>query len=213
MGGQARGRGRRRLQPTTRNSSRIRVDPAEGLTIRSTDCPRICIEQEFTDELISERSFLSNSSAAHRIGLELSARKLPYPRVGITSLFLSEILWKCMCWINEKIVLQSLGASFATIADMYRFVAIALLSHCTGFSLKKRTEWLHGLGCSISSLERVRFITAPLMEHAPTGIGSVFLSVWSAQRDGTPLICGFEMTAFVCQENLSSHSLIICHIR
>lgn len=154
------------------------------------------LQEAFFEAMVSERTRLFCPSTMDRLHVQCSVRGLPLSRAGHVVLFLIDTLTRCMGWLNQKIVLQALGRPQITIADLYRYLSIMLLSHCTGFSFVKSIDILHTLGSSTPSLEIVRFISGNIMAYSATGRGNDRQSSWNSQRDQTSLLTTFEKTAF-----------------
>lgn len=71
------------------------------------------------------------------------------------------------------------------LADMYRYVAILLLSHTTAFSNAKTIDILRLLGSSTPSIEKNRFIAENILAFSPTRRGRDGHMEWNAQRNRT----------------------------
>ena len=191
-GGRGRGRGRKRGRIGTRGE----FDPSAGWRIVDKKDEGIVLEEDFMKDVIAERARLFCSSAADRLEVERSVRSLPSSRVGHVVLFMDEILSTCQTWLNEYIVLNSCEGECLGLDDMYRFVAVLLMSHCTGFSFARTIRLLNECGSKAPSLDSARFISTHILAFSPTGRGGEGGSSWSAQRDKTPLLTQFEQTAF-----------------
>ena len=109
---------------------------------------------------------------------------------------MDEILRTCLGWLNEYIVLRRCEVQRLEMDDMYRFVSVLLLSHCTGFSFARTIRFLSERGSKAPSLERVRFICSHILAFSPTGRGGDGGNSWVVQRDLTPLLTQFEQNAF-----------------
>ena len=150
-------------------------------------------------EVISERARLFCSSAMERLEIERVVRQLEPTRAGSLVLFMDELLHTCMTWLNEYIVLQRRSMKPLTIYDLYCYVAILLMSHCTGISFQKTTDIMQRDGCKTPSLEEMRFISNHILAFSPTARGQDGSRTWLAQRDQTQRLTQFENTAFrVC---------------
>jgi hypothetical protein len=99
-------------------------------------------------------------------------------------------------FINEKIVRDGTPFDRVTESDILRYVAVLILSHCTGFSLTRSLELLLQEGISAPSLERVRFISTNILSYCPSGRGSQGISSWQCSRDQTQSLAEFEKAAF-----------------
>lgn len=95
---------------------------------------------------------------------------------------------------------MSLGSFFLKCSPctrvIVRYFAILLYSHCTGFSLEYSLNSLGASGFKIPLLEDVRFISNNIAAFSPVELGHSGLSNWMPQRDLTPLLSQFELSAF-----------------
>jgi hypothetical protein len=153
-------------------------------------------EREFVDVLFPERARLVCSFGMERLDEMLRFRELPGSRAGIIELFMGDLLALSRQWINEKIVRDGIPFDRVTESDMLRYVAVLILSHCTGFSLTRSLELLLQEGISAPSLERVRFIWTNILACCPSRRGSQGRSSWQCSRDQTQSLAEFEKAAF-----------------
>jgi hypothetical protein len=80
------------------------------------------------------------------------------------------------------------------MADMYRFVAVLLYSHCTVFSVTTTIQKLSELGQNNPSLERTRFIQSNILAYLATGRADGS-STWNSQQDQTLRLGEFKNPA------------------
>ena len=154
------------------------------------------MEESFLEGVVGEKARLFCSSAVERLKVARAVRELPATRAGHVILFMDSILKTCLIWLNELFILRGMEMRRLGLDDMYQYVAVLLLSHCTGFSFSKTIAMLLDCGCSPPSLERVRFISTHILAYSPTYRGDLGSTTWNAQRDQTPYITQFERTAF-----------------
>ena len=94
-----------------------------------------------------------------RLEIERVVRQLEPISAGSVVLFMDELLHTCMTWLNEYIVLQRCSMKQLTTHDLYFYVAILVIWHCTGLSFQKTIEIMHRDGCETPSLEEMRFLS------------------------------------------------------
>ena len=87
-------------------------------------------------------------------------------------LFMKLFLEQLMEWLNQFIRLRNLDTDPITLADMYRYVAVLLLSHTNGFSFGKTIYVLRKTESTIPSVERMRFIADNILAYSATGRGT-----------------------------------------
>ena len=190
-GGCGRGRGGSRGA-----SSKFKEDPSKGRGVRALLGEGVAMEENFIEKVVGEKARLFGSCAVERLKVARTIRELPMTRAGHVVLFMDSILNKCFLWLNELIILRSLEMKRLGLDDMYRYVAVLLLSHCTGFSFAKTIGMILDCGCTPPALERVRFISTHILPYSPAYRGGGGTVTWNAQRDQTPSISEFERTAF-----------------
>jgi hypothetical protein len=103
--------------------------------------------------LSPKKARLFGASAVEKLEVELNVRELPDTRAGHIALLMNDLLQKCIVWLSEKMILERLTMRKISMAEMYRFVAELLYSHCTGFSVKKTIKILSEFGHNPPSLE------------------------------------------------------------
>ena len=145
--------------------------------------------------MITDRTRVYCSTVVQRLQTKLTAHQLAPTRAGHVVLFCREVLEMCREFINAHSTLQRLEVTVSP-ADMYRFLAILMYSHCTGFCFEFCINQLRQLGCHVPSLDRVRFICGNILAYSPTNRGDLGHDSWNCQRDQTPLLERFEKTAF-----------------
>ena len=120
-------------------------------------------------------------SALDRLHVQRTVREVPRDRFGFVVLFMDALPSKCMTWLheyiileklNEYIILENLNEERIRLDDMYRYVAVLLLSHCTGFSFQKTISLMGGTGSICRVRERVRFIASSILAYSATGRGN-----------------------------------------
>jgi len=158
-GSSPRGRGRARARGWGRGGLRSNRtnDPSQGWTISGSSCAALCLEQEFSGELLHNRARLLCRSAADKMKLECSIRGVVNTRCGFVVLFMNRFLQQLLGWLNERIRLEELQHDLLQLSDMYRYVAVLLLSHTSGFSFAKTFDILRQSGSSTPSLQVIRF--------------------------------------------------------
>ena len=198
--GRGRGRGTGRgLRPLTTVQSQ---DASKGWTIAPDVCSNVVMEQEFAQKVIGERARLFCSAAVSKMVTECRIRSLSPTRCGFVVLFMSSAIQQCTEWLNELVQLRGLSDTGITDADMYRYVSVLLLSHCSGFSFEKATTLLTQAGCVTPSLELIRFISSNILAYSPTGRGSEGTLLWNAQRDQTRQLSEFEISVSGNEEGI-----------
>jgi len=191
--GRRRGRGRANARG---GQGRRRDDPTQGWTIGSEGCKAIEMENDFIGKLVEERARLFCSSAVRNLEVESSVRGISPTRAGIVVLLLDGVLRQLGQWLNEFIRHKQLNRSEITLADMYSYVAIMLLSHAFRLCFERTIQLLAELGNIPPSLERIRFIAGNVKAYSPTGRGEEGAMQWFAQRDRTRHLSEFETLAF-----------------
>jgi hypothetical protein len=169
------------------------------------------MEDVFAEQVIGERARLFWMGALDRMRESRLVRDLPASRSGFLILFSEELLKKCMQWTNEHIVLHELPMNRLNLWDMWRYLAVTLLSHTTGLSIEKTIEMLQNVGASPPSLESVRRITTLIKAFSAMGRGRTGERNWNSQRDQTAQLEPFEHAAFhsSCKIFLQpSHSIL-----
>ena len=156
----------------------------------------IMLQDEFFDSIVSERARLFCSSAVSHLQVERNVRELPESRAGHVVLLTMDVMHKCMGWLNERMVLVGRPEKRVDIPGMYRFLAVLIFAHCTGFSFEKSIEILEALDGTAPKLDEVLFISNNILGYSATGRGNDGQSTWLSQRDLTPLLSDFEKVAF-----------------
>lgn len=111
-------------------------------------------------------------------------------------LFIDEVPYACMMWLNEFVRLKGTEEMAISMSDMYKYLAVLLYSHCTGFSVKKVIFVLTAdEGWSISKVF-INFIHGNILAYSPTGRGPDSSVTWNTQRDQTIHLSDFERKAF-----------------
>ena len=190
-----RGRGRGRGRARSRSSLARNDRPCDGWTIRSSECQSIVMEKVFVDEVIQQRARLLCSTAVNKMKLECTVRGITPTRSGFVVLFMNGLLHQLCEWLNEMIRMNN-NDDVITVADMYRYVSVLLLSHTSGFSFDKSITILRQSGCLPPSVERVRFIADNVKAFSATGRGQDGSISWNSQRDLTRNLSEFEALAF-----------------
>ena len=140
--------------------------------MQTTATETIISQSEFLDSYLTHRVRLFMISAMHRFNLDLDVRELSKSRADIVVLFIDEVLNACMMWLNEFVRLKSIEDMAISISDMYKYLAVLLYSHCTGFSMKKVINVLTANeGWSISKVV-IKFIHGNILPYSPTGRGA-----------------------------------------
>jgi YqaJ-like viral recombinase domain len=198
--GRARCRGSSRGRPRGRGRARGSISSAHGAITKGWSMKSVreslVEEKQFVAEQFSERARLFCSYGFERLEEELRCRELPGSRAGIIELFMGEALSLCRQWLNEKLVRDGAVGSRVTESDMLRYVAVLILSHCTGFSLTRSIDILVQENVSAISLDKVRFISTGILAFSPSGRGDQGHSTWSCSRDHTQSLSEFEKAAF-----------------
>ena len=156
----------------------------------------IGMEVAFAKSRISERARLFCASAVNHIQVELDVRSLQATRVGLIVLLVDDVLYLCLKWLNEHVMLNEKQMNCFKKHEMYRYLAVLLFSHCTGFSFGKTMEILSDCGCSPLAPGRIRFISSHILAFSATDRGQGGSKSWNSQRDKTPFLTQFEHTAF-----------------
>jgi hypothetical protein len=175
---------------------RIPEDPSKGWHIRTPAAHGVTLDREFSRDVIAERARLFCSSAMSQLRIERIALGLPDTRAGYVVLLVDDVLQQCRKWMNGHIALHALSTQPVGLNDLYRYVAVLLLSHLTGLSFEKTLFLLARLNCNPPSLDRVRFISRNILAHPATGRGNMRESTWRTQRDETQYLGNFEKTAY-----------------
>lgn len=194
-GGRGRGRGNSRGRGRGTHARGQHRDPTQGWRVTNVTGERLLLEDVFVEKVIGERARVFCTSAMERLEVERLVRQLGTTRADYLVLFVDELLHTCLGWLNEYIVLHRRDMQPLKIYDLYRYVSILLLSHCTGFSFQKTIDILQKDGCP-TPLDKVRFISNNMLAFSPTGRGRDGGISWLAQRDQTPRLTQFEITAF-----------------
>ena len=129
-------------------------------------------QDEFLDSIVSERARLFCSSAVSHLEVERNVLELPESRAGHVVLLGMDVIHKCMGWLNQRMVLVRRPEKRVDIPGMYRFLAVVMVSHCTGFSLEKSIEILEALDRTASKQDEVRFISNNILGCSATGRGN-----------------------------------------
>lgn len=166
-GSAGRGRGRAREQRTARATINGR-DTTQGWRTSQVIGQRLMLEDDFVSEVIGEGARLFCSSAMDRSEIERVVPQLEPTRAGNMVLFMDELLHTCMNWLNEYIDLQRRSMKPLTIYDLYRYVAILLMSHCTGLNFEKTIDIMQREGCKTPSPEEMKFISNHILAFSPT---------------------------------------------
>ena len=66
--------------------------------------------------------------------MELQVRRLKPLRAGFMILLVDNLSNMCMQWSNEHISLHNEQQELFKLHEMYQYVSVFLLSHCTGLS-------------------------------------------------------------------------------
>lgn len=117
-------------------------------------------------------------------------------------LIMEEALQLCRKWLNGHIALHDPGRRPVGMPDMYRYVAVMLLSHLCGISLEKALDVLPRFDCNVPPADRMRFISQNILAYPATGRGNMGVEVWSSQRDATSRLDPFEKTAYHMSRNI-----------
>jgi hypothetical protein len=176
--------------------SRILEDPSKGWHIRTPAAHAVMLDREFSRDVIAERARLFCSSAMSQLRIERIALELPATRAGHIILLMDDVLQQCRKWMNGHIALHARDTRPVGLDDLYRYVAVLLLSHLTGLSFEKTVSLLARLDCKPPSLDRVRYISRNILAHPATGRGNMGERTWSAQRDETQYLDSFEKAAY-----------------
>lgn len=123
--------------------------------------------------------------------IELQAPRLSQSRAGHAVLLMDEMLGHCRQWMNGMAALQYLDIRQIGVDDLYRYVAVLLLSHLTGLSFENTTYLLSDLNKALH-LIRVRYICTHMLAYTATNQRDMQESSWSAQRDETLYLDTFE---------------------
>ncbi|PXF41823.1 hypothetical protein BWQ96_08471 [Gracilariopsis chorda] len=153
------------------------------------------MEKDFVDRLIQHRARLLCDTAVNNMKLECSVTGLPPTRCGLVVLFANGVLHQLLEWLNAFIRLNDLDEPVPSLTDMYRYVAVLLLSHTTGLSFDKTVSVLRQSGSIVPSLDRVRFIAENILVYSLTGRGTDGEFQWNSQRDQTRQLSEFEHLA------------------
>ena len=189
-----RGRGgRRRL---TASVARKSINPATGWKLDTGQSDRILCESEYMASYLTARIRLFVISAMQRLNLELDVKGLGKRRVDVLVLFIDEVLQSCLKWLNEFVRLKGIEGMALSSADMYKYLAVLLYSHCTGFSMKKVITQLGADGGWSINRVLINFIHNNILAYSPTGRGFDSSFSWNPQRDQTIHLAEFERKSF-----------------
>jgi hypothetical protein len=154
--GQSQGRGRSRGRPRCRGQGRALTSSLRGSVTKGWRLENVTDslqeERDNVDVLFSEHARLFCSFGVELLDEMLRCRELPDSSAGIIQLFMGDLLAFSRQWINEKIVRDGTPFDRVTESDMLRFVAVLILSHCTGCSITKSLERLLQERMSATSL-------------------------------------------------------------
>lgn len=192
--GRPRGRGRGRPRATT--AQRPSHDISEGWRIKSQTTEAVVVERAFTEDFIGERARLYCATVLGNLKAQCDVRDLPEGRARVLVLLCDPLLSQLRAWLNEFIRQQKLARAQLKRCDMYRFFAVFLLSHCTGFSMEKCVHLLNRMGLHAPVMSEVRFIANHLLAYSPVSRGRDGLQAWNACRDHTQQLTEFETLAF-----------------
>ena len=82
------------------------------------------------------------------------------------------------------------------MSELYRYVAVLILSHLTELNFEKTVALLARMDYNPPLVDRIRFIARNILAHPATGRGDMGESTWIAQRDETQQLETFEKMAF-----------------
>ncbi|PXF43275.1 hypothetical protein BWQ96_07002 [Gracilariopsis chorda] len=109
---------------------------------------------------------------------------------------MNRVLLQLKEWLNELIRLRKLCIDAIKLSEMYRYIAVLLLSHTIGFSFCKTIDVHSHSGKSAPSLERIRFIASNILAFSATSHGQDGHKEWNSQRDQTQKLWEFEELSF-----------------
>ena len=198
------GRGNRggRRGRAARGGVRSYKDPSKGWKIQRSVASNmtITVSDSFLTDSISKRAQLFCKAVVQNLNINLRARRLGTSKVDHVVLLIDDVLKKCLEWLRQSINLHGTGRSAVSkveLHDMYRFLAIMLYSHCTGFSFKKTIEIMSKrYGFQNISLTMIQFISNNILAFSPTNRGNLGTITWESQRDQTPQLQELEKLAF-----------------
>ena len=117
-------------------------------------------------------------------------------KIVVLVLFIDEVLQSCRKWLNEFVRLRGIDGMDISMSDMYKYPAVLLYSHCTGFSMKKVVSFLgEDRGWEISKVI-VNFIHGNILAYSPIGRGFDSSFTWNPQRDPATHLSEFEHKSF-----------------
>lgn len=199
--GQGRGRGRGRGRGQFRRSVYRYEDPSKGWR-KHEDVGRLVMEGDFTDDIISSRARSYCSAILNRLTVELKANSLENDELGITMLFLEDVLQLLCKNLNQHIALNEPGRKKLQLADMVRWVAVLLMSSLADITFEKALEEFSLRDCKVPSRENMLFISRNVIAFPPTKRGKQSEDEWAAQRDATQRLDTFERTAYEMSRNV-----------
>ena len=135
-------------------------------------------------------------SALQRLNLELDVRDLSKGRTDVLVLFIDEVLQSCKKWLNAFVRLRGIDGMDISMSDMYKYLAVLLYSHCTGFSMEKVVSLLGPDGGWAISKVIVNFIHVNILAYSPTGRSFDSSFTWNPQRDPAIHLSEFERKSF-----------------
>ena len=131
-----------------------------------------------------------------RLNLELDVKGLENGRVDVLVLFIDEVMQSCLKWLNEFVRLRGIEGMALSSADMYKYLAVLLYSHCTGFSMRKVITQLGADGGWNINRVLINFIHNNIPAYSPTARRFDSSFSWHPQRDQTIHLAEFERKSF-----------------
>lgn len=118
--------------------------------------------------LLSKRARIYAASVLARLRLERTARALPTGKCAYSVMFLQPAVQRFVEWINHGIRLEGSAHPEIPMAGMYRFLAVFVYCHQSGYSVAKGIDTLRPIGRNTPSLADTRLITRNLKAYTPT---------------------------------------------
>ena len=150
---------------------RTKSNPTTGQRLEPVASDSIISGSEFRDSYVTQRVRLFMISAPQRLNLELDVRDMSEGRTDVLVLFIEEVLQSCRKWLKEFIRLRGIDGMDISISDIYKYLAVLLYSHCTGFSMNKFVCLLGANGGWAISKVIVNFIHGNILAYSSTGRG------------------------------------------
>lgn len=128
--------------------------------------------------------------------MELKENRLENDELGITLLFIEDLLQLLCQNLNQNIALNEPGRKTFQLADMVRWTAVLLISSRCDISFNKALEEFTLRDCKVPSREKMLFTSRNVIAFPPKKSGKQSEDELAANRDATQRLDAFERTAY-----------------